>query len=122
MIALPAVLSYLNVNFAIKYLLLYTSKIIFMFFFIFILIKFSILTPVDTLNLAVGCSPSYDIKGMNKCLEAFDRLVGIKIQDTVVSFGIDCSVLSLKTEEPNLLESRPSLEDRVNFSNLRISG
>ena len=33
--------------------------ILFILFFIFILIKFLILTPVDTLNLAVGCSPSY---------------------------------------------------------------
>ena len=33
--------------------------IFFMLSFIFILIKFSVLTPVDTLNLAVGCTPSY---------------------------------------------------------------
>ena len=33
--------------------------IFFMLFLIFTLIKFSISTPDDTLNLAVGCSPSY---------------------------------------------------------------
>ena len=33
--------------------------ILFMFLFTFILIEFSFLTPVDTLNLAVECSPSY---------------------------------------------------------------
>ena len=31
-------------------------------YFIFILMKFSILTPVDTQNLAFGCSPSYSDK------------------------------------------------------------
>ena len=34
--------------------------IFFMSFFIFNLMKFSILTPFDTLNLAVGCSLSYE--------------------------------------------------------------
>ena len=49
-------LSYLNANFAMKYLLWYTSMILFP-------IKFSILTPLDTLNLAVRCSPSYTYCG-----------------------------------------------------------
>ena len=59
MVAPLASLSNLNANFAMKYLLRYTEIIHFMLFFIFIVIKFSILSPVDTLNLAVGCSPSY---------------------------------------------------------------
>ena len=59
MLALLAFFYYLDANFAIKYLLGYTSMILFMFFLTFILIEFSFFTPVDTLNLAVRCSPSY---------------------------------------------------------------
>ena len=59
MLALLALFYYLDANFAIKYLLGYTSMILFMFFLTFILIEFSFFTPVDTLNLAVRCSPSY---------------------------------------------------------------
>ena len=64
MIGLLALMSYLNANFAMKYLLWYIWMIFFMLFFIFILIWYSILTPVDTLNLVVRCSPSY---GKMKC-------------------------------------------------------
>ena len=59
MLALLALFYYLDANFAIKYLLGYTSMILFMFFLTFILIEFSFFTPVDTLNLALRCSPSY---------------------------------------------------------------
>ena len=63
MLALLALFYYLDANFAIKYLLGYTSMILFMFFLTFILIEFSFFTPVDTLNLAVRCSPSYTSYG-----------------------------------------------------------
>ena len=59
MLALLALFYYLDANFAMKYLLGYTSMILFMFFLTFILIEFSFFTPVDTLNLAVRCSLSY---------------------------------------------------------------
>ena len=37
-----------------------------LFFLIFILIEFSFLTPVDTLNLAVRCSPSYQLDDLRR--------------------------------------------------------
>ena len=58
MITILALFSYSNANFAVIYLIWFTSVICFMLFFIFTLIRFSILAPVDTLNLAFGCSLS----------------------------------------------------------------
>ena len=57
MITILALFSYSNANFAVIYLIWFIS-VIFMLFFIFTLMRFSILAPVDTLNLAFGCSLS----------------------------------------------------------------
>ena len=43
------------------------QKIVLYYFFVFTLIKFFISTPVDTLNLALGCLPSY-VLGFNGIL------------------------------------------------------